>query len=155
MTQSGIDRLRIGFGLQLLFINPDNFFAFPGILAENIVSNSVKPGGEFRFASETSDIFVSANEGFLGEIIGQFHVGADQLAQKTAHGRLMAADELAKSVLVSLNNNSREEVGIGQLHITVSTLSRRDKQVATPADNPGRSSRESNREPRRRCPNRH
>jgi len=100
-------------------------------------------------------VFVSADERFLGKIVSQLDVSAHELSQQAAHGRLMAANQLAKSVLVTINNNSREQVGIGQLHIIVSTLSRRDKQVATPADNPDLSSRESNQVPRRRYPNRH
>ena len=130
-----------------VFIDPDEFFAFAGILREKLVGDAIKPGGKFRFASKTPNVFVSANESFLREIIRQFHVGPHQLAQKTAHGRLMAANQLAKSVLVTINNNSCEQVGIGQLHIIVSTLSRRDKQVATPADNRDLSSRESNQGP--------
>jgi hypothetical protein len=147
--------LWIGLCLQLLFIDPDQLFAFAGILAENVVSDSIKPRGEFRFASESPNVFVSPKESLQGEIDGQFQVGSHQQAQKTAHRRLMAANQLAKSVLVTINNNSREQVGIGQLHITVSTLSGRDKQVATRANNPAQSSPESNQEPRRHCPNRH
>jgi hypothetical protein len=43
---------------------------------------------------------------------------------------LMTANQFAKSVLVAINKNSCEQIGIGQLHITVSTLSLPDRQVA-------------------------
>src|SRR5436190_3701503 len=124
----------IGLRLQLLFINSNEFFALAGVLAKNVVSDSIEPGGKLRFASKTTNVFVRTNERFLGQIVGQLHIGADELAQKPAHGRLMTANQLAESMLVTINKNSCEQIRIGQLHIIVSTLSARDRQVARPVN---------------------
>ena len=110
------------------------------MLAKNVVGDSIKPGRKLGFAAKAPDVFVSADERFLSKIIGQLDVGAHELSQQAAHGRLMAANQLAKSVLVAINKNSCEQIGIGQLHIIVSTLSLPGRQVARREYNRPRSS---------------
>lgn len=119
VPQSRIDHPRVGLGFQLSFVNSDQFFAFARVLTEEVVGNAKEPGRELRFASEAPDVFVGADERFLRQIVGQFDVAPSELAQETAHGRLMPADQLAKSVLVAVNKDAREQVRIGQLHITL------------------------------------
>ena len=103
--------------MQLSFINADQFFAAPRIFAKAIISDSVKPGRETRFAAKSADVFVGANEGFLREIIGQREVCSGKLAQQTSHTRLVPTDQLAKSVLVIIDKNSGDEVRISELHV--------------------------------------
>ena len=104
--------------MPLRFIDADEFLSLTCLIAKDVVSDSIKPGRKLRLAAKASDVLVSANKGLLGEIIGQFNVGPRELPQKTAHGRLMTANQLAKSVLVTINEDSCEQIGIGQLHIT-------------------------------------
>lgn len=119
MAQSRICCPRISLGFELFFINPDQFFAFAGVFAKNIVSHAIKPGGKLGFATETADVFVSTNKRLLRQIVGQFHIGACELPKQTAHWRLMAAHQLAERVLVAINKNACEQVRITQLHIIV------------------------------------
>jgi len=112
------------------------------VLPEYVIGDSIKPGRKLRFPAKASDVFVGADERFLGKIVGQLDVGAHELAQQAAHGRLMTANQLTKSVLVPINKNSCEQIAIGQLHIIVSTLSLPDRQVARREYNRLRSTRE-------------
>ena len=104
--------------MPLRLIDTDEFLSLARLIAKDIVSDSIKPGGKLRLAAKVSDVLVSANEGFLGEIVGQFNIGACELSQEPAHGRLMTANQLAKRVLVIINEDSCEQIGIAQLHIT-------------------------------------
>jgi hypothetical protein len=103
--------------LESLFIDPHQLFAFARMLAKDVVSDAIEPGGKLRFAAKASDVFVSADERFLRKIIGQLHVRARELAEQAAHGRLMSPHQLAERVLVAINNNACEQVRITQLHI--------------------------------------
>jgi hypothetical protein len=97
----------------LLCIDSDQLLPAAGILAKTIVGDSIKPGGEFRFAAEPADVFVSANKSVLGQIVRKRKVAAGELAQQTAHARLMPTDQLAKSVLVVIDKNSGDKSCIG------------------------------------------
>src|SRR6478672_7374103 len=103
VSQTRIDRLRVLFGLPLFFINPDEFLSFPRVFAKTIIGDAIQPGGKFRFATEGSNVFVSADKGVLRKIVGQRDVTASELAQQSAHTRLMPTDQLAISVLVVIN----------------------------------------------------
>ena len=81
VPQSGIDRLRVLFGLPLFFINPDEFLSFAGVFAKTIVGDPIKPGGKLRFTAKAANVFVSANKSVLRQIIGQGAVAAGELAQ--------------------------------------------------------------------------
>src|SRR5205823_1471167 len=83
-------------------INSNQLPPFPHVLPERVIGDSIKPGRKLRFPTKASDVFVSAYERFLGKIVGQLDVGAHELAQQAAHGRLMTANQLAKSVLVPI-----------------------------------------------------
>ena len=113
MSESGIDGLRIGFGLQLSFIDANQFLSFPRFLPETIVGDAIKPGRKTRLAAKAAQILVSLEKGFLREIVGERDVAPNQIAEQTSHTRLMIPDELRESVVVVINNNSRNEVCIG------------------------------------------
>lgn len=113
MSKSGINGLRIVFGLQLSFIDANQFLSFPGFLPETIVSNPVEPGRETRFAPEAAQVLVGPQKGFLCEIVGQGDIGPDQLAEQTAHSRLMIPDQLRECVVVVIDKNACNEVCIG------------------------------------------
>lgn len=113
MTESGIDGLRVVFGLELSFIDANQFLSFPRFFPETIVGDPVKPGGKTRFAPEAVEVFVSPQKRFLGEIVGQGDIGADQLAEQTSHTRLMIPDQFRESVVVVVNKNACNEVCIG------------------------------------------
>jgi hypothetical protein len=112
MPQTGIDSLWIMLRLQLFVVHTDDLFAFAGVLAKTVVSNSVKPRGKPRFAAKTPDVLVRTNEGFLCEIVSQGNIGACELAQQTAHGGLMPSHKLAERVLIVISKNSRDKVRI-------------------------------------------
>jgi hypothetical protein len=113
MSESRIDRLRIVFGFQLSFIDANEFLSFPRFFPKTIVGNPVKPGRKTRFAAKAAQIFVSLEEGFLREIVRQRDIGPDKVPEQTSHGRLVIPDQLRKGVVVVINENARNEVGIG------------------------------------------
>jgi hypothetical protein len=113
MAKSGIDGLRIVFRLQLSFIDANEFLSFSRFFPETIVGDPVKPGGETRLAPETAEVFVGPQKRFLGEVVRQRDIGADQLAEQTSHTRLMVPDQFRKGVVVVINKNACNEVCIG------------------------------------------
>src|SRR3979490_2781212 len=116
MSKTGVSRLRVQFALPSRFINADEFFSLARIFAKTIISDPIKPGRKFRFPPKAADVFVDAQKSFLSQIVGQRKVGPGELSKQTAHGRLMPTDQLAKGVLVVINKNSRDKVGICELH---------------------------------------
>jgi hypothetical protein len=112
MSESGIDGLRIVFGLELSFIDANEFLSFPRFFAETIVGDPVKPGGKSRFAAEAAQVLVSLEKRFLGEVVRERDVRPDQIPEQTSHTRLMIPDQLGKGVMVVINENARNEVCI-------------------------------------------
>ena len=112
MSQSGIDGLRIVFGLQLSFIDANELLSFPRFFPETIVGNPVKPGRETRFATEAAQVFVSLEKCLLREVVRKGNVRPDQVPEQTAHARLMIPDQLRKGVMVVINKDARNEVCI-------------------------------------------
>ena len=100
LFQCRIDRARIRFGLELSLIDPDEFLPFAGFFAKAIVGDSIKPGGKFRFATKTANVFVSAQESLLRQIIRCGNIAARKVAQQPAHGRLVIPHQLGKSMVV-------------------------------------------------------
>jgi hypothetical protein len=113
MTESGIDGLWVVFGLQLSFIDANQFLSFPGLFAETIVGNPIKPGRKPGLAPEAAEIFVSAQKGFLGEIVRERNIGPDQLPEQTSHARLMIPHQLSEGMMVIIDKNTSDEVCIG------------------------------------------
>jgi hypothetical protein len=113
MSQRGIDCVRIAFRLEDRLINADEFLPLARIFPEAVVSDTVKPGGKFRFAAKAADVFISLNERLLREIVGQGEIVARELAEQTAHDRLMTAHEFSEGMVIILKKNSCDKVGIG------------------------------------------
>lgn len=113
MAKSGIDGLRIMFGLQSSFIDANKFLSFPRFFPETIVGDPVKPGRETRFAAKTAEVFVGPQKCFLGKVVCQRDIRADQLAEQTSHTRLMIADQFRKGMVVVVNQDACNEVCIG------------------------------------------
>jgi hypothetical protein len=116
MSQTGIDTVRILLRLPLLLIDADQFFATPRVFAKAIVRDSIKPCGKSRFTAKAADVFVGPEKCFLRKVICQSNVCAGELAQKTAHTRLMPAHEFAEGMLIVIGKNSRNKICIGELH---------------------------------------
>src|SRR2546426_2682149 len=110
MAESGIDGLRIMFRRQLSFINANEFLSFARFLAETIIGDPIKPGREAGFAPETAQVFVGAQKCFLREIVREREIGADELAEQTAHARLMIPDQFREGVMVVVKKNAGNEV---------------------------------------------
>jgi hypothetical protein len=110
--------LRIVLCLELGLVDSDQFLALARVLAKAVVGNPIKPGREFCLAAKAADVSVSAQESFLGEIVRQREIVARELAQQTAHGRLMIANELGKSVVIIIDKDAGDEVGIGERHVS-------------------------------------
>jgi hypothetical protein len=113
MSESGIDRLRIVFGLELSFIDANEFLSFPRFLPKTVVGNPVKPRRKTRFAAEAAQVFVCLEKGFLREVVREGNIRPDKVAEQTSHARLMIPDQLRKGVVVVINKNARNEVCIG------------------------------------------
>jgi hypothetical protein len=116
VSQTGINTLRILFCLPLVFIHAHQLLATARVLAKAIVGDSIKPCRKSRFTAKAADVFVSSEKSFLREVICQSDVCAGELAQQTAHARLMPPHEFAESVLIVIGKNSRNEVSISELH---------------------------------------
>ena len=110
--QGGVDGLRIVLGLEFCFVDPDQFLSFPGLLAETVIGNAIKPGGEFRFTPKAANVSVSAQKSFLSQIIGQRQITSGELAQKAADGRLMVADQFSEGVMIIFKKNPCNKVGV-------------------------------------------
>jgi hypothetical protein len=113
MSESGIHRLRIVFGLELSFIDANEFLSFPRLFPKTVVSNPVKPGRKTRFTAKAPQVFVSLEKGLLREIVRQGDIRPDKVAEQTSHARLVIPDQLRKGVVVVINKNARNEVCIG------------------------------------------
>jgi hypothetical protein len=113
MSESGINGLRIVFGLQLSFVDANEFLSFPRFFPETIVGNPVKPGRKTRLAAEAPQVFVSAEKSLLREIVGQGDVAPDQVPEQTSDTRLVIPDQLRKRVVVVINKNACNEICIG------------------------------------------
>ncbi len=113
VAESGIDRVRIMFGLQLSFIDANEFLSFARFLAETIVGDPVKPGREAGLAPKAAEVLVSAQKRFLREIVRERKIGANELAEQTSHGRLMVFDQFREGVMVVIEKNASNEVCIG------------------------------------------
>jgi hypothetical protein len=112
MAKSGIDGLRVVFGLQLSFIDANEFLSFPRFFPETIVGDPIQPGRETGFTAEAAEVFVSLEKRLLRKVVRERNIGADQLAEQTSHTRLMIPDQLRKSVVVVINKNACNEVCI-------------------------------------------
>src|ERR1051325_7508743 len=129
LSQARVNSVRVLLGLPMFLIDTDQFLSFAGVLAKTIVGDSIKPGRKARLAAKTADVFVGADERLLGEIVGQRDIGASELAQQAAHGRLMPTDQLGERVLVIVNNNSSNQLPIGKLHAPILRQRRRLRNV--------------------------
>src|SRR3954463_16426275 len=112
MSESGIDGLWIVFGLQLSFIDANEFLSFPRFFPETVVGDPVKPGGKTRFATEAAQVLVSPEKSFLSQVVRERDIRPDQIPEQTSHGRLMIPDQLSKGMMVVINKNARNEVCI-------------------------------------------
>jgi hypothetical protein len=112
MAESGIDGLRIVFRFQLSFIDANQLLSFPRFFPETIVGNPIKPGRKTGFAAEAAEILVGPQERFLRQIVRERDIGADQLTEHTSHTRLMIPDQLGEGVVVVINKNACNEIGI-------------------------------------------
>ncbi len=106
--------MRILFGFEPGFIDPDQLFPLPRFFAEAVVGDAVKPGRKFRFAAETADVLEGFEECFLGEIIGERGIGSGKLTEQTSDRRLMTPHQFRESVVVIIEEDSGDEVCIGQ-----------------------------------------
>jgi hypothetical protein len=112
MSESGINGLRIMFGLQLSFIDANEFLSFPRFFPETIVGDPVKPGRKTRFAAKAPKILVSPEKSLLRQIVGQSNVAPHQIPEQTPDARLMIPDQLRKRVVVVINKDTCNEVCI-------------------------------------------
>jgi hypothetical protein len=113
MSESGINRLRIVFGLQLSLIDANEFLSFPRLFSKTVVGNPVKPGRKTRFAAETAEVLVSLEKGLLRQVVRERDIRPDEVTEQTSHARLVIPNQLRKGVVVVINENARNEVCIG------------------------------------------
>jgi hypothetical protein len=113
MAESGVDGLRIVFGLQLSFIDANELLSFASLFAKTIIGDPIKPGRKTGLAAKTAEVFVGAQKGFLREIVRERNISPNQLAEQTSHARLMISDQLREGVVVVIDKNTSDEVCIG------------------------------------------
>jgi hypothetical protein len=113
MAESGIDGLRIVFRLQLSFIDANQFLSFAGLFPETIVGDPIEPGRKTSFATKAAEVFISAQKGFLREIVRERNISADQRTEQTSHARLMISHQLGKGMVVVIDKDTGDKVCIG------------------------------------------
>ena len=113
MSESGIDRLRIMFGLKLSFIDANEFLSFPRFFPKTVVGNPIEPGRKTRFTAEAAEVLVGLEKSFLREVVRKRDIRPDKVTEQTSHARLMVPDQLGKGVMVVIDKNARNEVCIG------------------------------------------
>jgi len=116
VPQGRVNGVRILLGFEHRLIDPDEFLSLAGLFAETIIGDAIQPGGKFRFAPKTADILVGPQESFLGQIIRQSKVVAGKLPQQTSDRRLMIAHELGKGVVIIVNQDPCDKIGIIERH---------------------------------------
>ena len=113
MAKSGIDGLRIVFGLQLSFIDANELLSFPRFLPETVVGNPVKPGRKPRLPAEASEVLINTQKCLLRKIVRKREIAPNELAEHPSHTRLVISHQLGKSVVVIIDKNASDEVCIG------------------------------------------
>jgi hypothetical protein len=112
VPQRRVNGLRILLALELGLVEPDQFLPFSGILAEAVIGDAIEPGRKFRLSAKAAQVLVSAQKSLLREIIGQTHVTSRELAQEPADGGLVVANQLSEGVVIIVNKDPRNEIGI-------------------------------------------
>lgn len=97
-------------------IDADEFLPFARVFPKAVVSDAVKPGGKFRFPAKTPDVLVGAEESLLRKVIGQGEIVARELPEQATDGRLMIPYQLGESVMVVIEKDARDKVGISKWH---------------------------------------
>lgn len=97
---------------EQLFIDSDQFFSFAGLFAETVIGDAIKPSGEFRFSPKAADVLVSAQKSLLSEIICQGQIIPRELSEQAADRRLVIPDQLGKGVVIIVNQDSRNKIGV-------------------------------------------
>jgi hypothetical protein len=141
MPQGWVDGVWILLGLELCFIDSDQFLSLAGLFAETVIGDAIKPGGKLRFTPKAANVFVGPQESFLSKIVRQGEVAARKLPQQAAYRGLMIAHELGKGVVIIFKKNPRDKVGIIERHVRSLHLGGRvffvhiqspDQQIACP-----------------------
>jgi hypothetical protein len=99
--------------LQLSFIDANQFLSFAGFLTKTIVGNAIEPGRKPGLPTEATEVLVSTHKCLLRKIVCEGDICANQLAKQTSNTRLMISHQLRKSVVVVIEKNASNEVGIG------------------------------------------
>jgi len=103
-------------GLELFLVDSHKFLPAARIFSKAIVGDPVKPRREARFTAETADVLIGAQECLLRQIVCESDDGSSKLTEQTAHGGLMASNQLTERVLIVIDKNSCNQVCISQLH---------------------------------------
>ena len=114
--QGWVDGLRILLGLESRLVDANQFLSLAGLLAEAVIGNAIKPGRKFRLAAKAADVFVSAQKSFLGQIVGQGEVAPRELPQETTHRRLVIAHQFGEGVVIIIEKNPCDKIGIIERH---------------------------------------
>jgi len=103
-------------GLELFFIDSNEFLPAARIFSKTIVGNPVKPSGEAGFTAKAADVLIGTQERLLRQIVCESDVSSSKLTKQAADSGLMPSNKFAESVLVVIDKNSRDKVRISQLH---------------------------------------
>src|SRR5438046_2866397 len=112
MTKGGVSCLRVMLGLQLSFINANQFLSFSRFLSKTVIGNAIEPCRKAGLTAKAAKVLVGSQERFLGKIIRKGDVAPDKLAEHASNTRLMVSHQLGKSVVVVIDKNTSDEVCI-------------------------------------------
>ena len=96
----------------------------------------VEPGREPGLLAKRLQVAVREHEGVLGEIVGERVVARGQPPQRRPHRRLVPADEFGERMPVILDDDTGDELGIGDLGLR-HPVARLMRLPSVPADGGG------------------
>jgi len=110
--QGRVGGLWILLGREQFFVDSDQLLSFAGLLAETVIGDAIKPGGEFRFSPKAADVLVSAQKSLLSEVICQGQITSRELSEQAADRGLVIPDQLGKGVVIIVNQDPRNKIGV-------------------------------------------
>jgi len=110
--QGRVGGLWILLGREQFFVDSDQLLSFAGLLAETVIGDAIKPGGEFRLLPKAADVLVSAQKSLLSEVICQGQIISRKLSEQAADRGLVIPDQLGKGVVIIVNQDPRNKIGV-------------------------------------------
>lgn len=88
----------------------------PASVAKMVVRDPEQPRAKICFVAKVREPAISADEGFLREVVGACAVTAGEVTQKPAHRRLVTLHEFTERIAVVVNERACDELSVSCGH---------------------------------------